>query len=369
MSQTLVGLNDAKSVKRWSSNLAIDTARHSYFVRKFVSKGANGVVSTPIQQKDELENDAGEQISFDLSMQLRGAPVLGDDRALGKQENLRFYTDTIYIDQMRKPVSAGGKMSRKRTLNDLRAIAKARASDWWGRVWDELFQMYLSGARGVNPDYVFDTSFTGFANNPLNAPDTDHQMYGGVATSKASLAATDKFSRALVERAVTRAAMLNVINTDNVRLQPLNIDGEDHYVIVMSEYQAYDLRVSTSANDWMDVQKAAAAAEARTNPIFKGALGMLNNVVLQKHEGTVLFSDYGAGANVAASRALFMGAQAGVIAFGSSGGQRFDWHEEQIDLGNEPIISTSCIFGIKKTRFNSRDFGVISLDTAAANPN
>ena len=52
----------------------------------------------------------------------------------------------------------------------------------------------------------------------------------------------------------------------------------------------------------------------------------------------------------------------------SEEGMRFDWHEELTDRGNQVSISTSSILGIKKTRFNGKDFGVISIDTAALDP-
>ncbi|PHV10184.1 N4-gp56 family major capsid protein [Chitinimonas sp. BJB300] len=367
MPRTIIGLNDPKAVKRYSVGLAADTARKSYYSRKFVGKNqANGAL---ILRKDELESDSGDKITFDLSMRLRGAPIQGDDRAEGKQESLRFYTDEIKIDQLRKPVSAGGRMTRKRTLHNLRQVAKDRASDYWSQLQDELFSIYLSGARGNNPDFIWETDFNGFANNDVEAPDSDHILYGGNATNKASIGNDDVMNRTLIERAATRAATLNAINTDNIRVQPLKIDGEDHYVCVMSEYQAYNLRTSATTNDWADVQKAAAAAEGRSNPIFKGNMGMLNNVILHKYEGVITFGDYGADGKQPAARALFLGAGAGLVAYGSSSGRRFDWHEETVDLGNEPIIDTSSIFGVKKARFQGRDFAVIALDTYAANPN
>jgi N4-gp56 family major capsid protein len=87
----------------------------------------------------------------------------------------------------------------------------------------------------------------------------------------------------------------------------------------------------------------------------------------------IRFSDYGAGGNVNACRNLFMGRQAAVMAFGSPGtGLRFDWHEETQDRGNQAVIDTGTIVGVKKTAFTidgtSRDFGVIALDSACADP-
>jgi Protein of unknown function (DUF4043) len=85
MSKTIIGLNDAKAVKRFSGALAVDTARKSYFNKKFM--GVGETASMPIQLLTNLESDAGEQITYDLSMQLRMQPVEGDQVLEGQEEN------------------------------------------------------------------------------------------------------------------------------------------------------------------------------------------------------------------------------------------------------------------------------------------
>ena len=70
-----------------------------------------------------------------------------------------------------------------------------------------------------------------------------------------------------------------------------------------------------------------------------------------------------------AGRALFLGKQAGVVAYGTKKGLKFDWQEETKDFGNEPTVASGTICGVKKSRFNNRDFGVIAIDAAAADPN
>jgi N4-gp56 family major capsid protein len=371
MARTIVGLNDAKAVKRFSAFLAVDTARISYFNKKFMGVGAD--TNLPIQLLPQLESDAGENISFDLSMQLRQQPIEGDDVQEGTEEDLKFYTDSVYIDQMRGGVDAGGRMTRKRTIHDLRRVARARQSEWWSRIFDELHFMYLSGSRGANSEYIFGANYTGFANNALTAPSATHQMYADDATSQATLIAGDIMDLTLVDRAVTKAEMMGGGSQGVPSIQPIMIDGEEHYVLLMSPFQAYDLRTATGSSDWLEIQKAAATAEGRKSPIFKGGLGMHNGVVLHKHKGVIRFDDAGAGSDVAAARALFLGSQAAVCAFGSPGtGLRFDWHEESRDNGNQLVISTSSIFGTKKTSFTidgtATDFGVMALDTAAADP-
>jgi N4-gp56 family major capsid protein len=166
--------------------------------------GVGVEAQTPIQVLPHLENDAGDTISYDLVMQLKMQPVEGDNTLEGKEEDLKFFTDSVSIDQLRGGVNTGGKMTRKRTIHDLRKVARVRQSEWWARVFDELFFIYLTGARGTNADYIFPTTYTGFAGNALVAPDNKHQLYGGAATAKANLAATDKADLTLIEKASRR---------------------------------------------------------------------------------------------------------------------------------------------------------------------
>lgn len=362
--RTTIPFGDPKAVKRWSPALFIDVRKKSYFERKFIGTSDNHV----IQRLTELEAGPGDRISFDLSVQLRGKPVYGDNRAQGKQENLKFYTDEVNIDQLRKPISLGGRMTRQRTAHHLRTVGKSRLSDYWAQFTDEMGFIYLSGAVGINQDRIEDAAWLGHANNAIQPPDAGHVLYGGDATSKATVEVADTMSRAVVERAVTKARMMRALDPTTANMQPVMIDGEGHYVLCMSPFQEHDLRVSDTTG-WLEIQKAAAAAEGRSNPIFKGGLGMINKVVLHSHESVIRFNDYGAGSNVDASRALFMGRQAGVVAYGTKKGLRFEWSEETEDFGNEPVICAGAIVGIKKTRFNDKDFGVLAIDTAAADPN
>jgi len=363
--QTNIQAGDPLAIKKWSIALAVETLNASYFAQKFIGEGPNNI----IEKKDELEGDSGDLIQFDLSVQLRQKPVRGDAKAQGNEEPLRFYSDEVKIDQMRHPVGLGGKMTRKRTIHDLRKTAKARQSEYWASYMDQLMFMYLSGARGINEDYVEDTDFTGHAGNAIQAPDADHILYGGDATSKATIVADDKMTRNVVERFAVKAEMMRSLNPDNANLVPVTVAGNKHYVMVMNPFQEHDLRTDTGTANWLEIAKAAAGAEGNKSPIFKGGVGMINNVVLHKHGHVIRFDDYGVGTNVAAARAIAMGRQAGVCAYGTPEGKRFQWEEEVTDFKNQVDICSGVIVGMKKSRFNNADFGVVAVDTAAANPN
>jgi len=376
MARTIVGVNDAKAVKRYSGLLAYDESQKSYFGQRFVGRGADAEV--PVQLLSELESDAGEQIAYDLLAELKMAPVEGDDILEGKEEAQRFYTDTIYIDQARCGVNTGGRMTRKRTLHNLREKARRQQSSWWARLKDELRFIYLSGARGINTNFILPLGYTGRANNSLVAPDTNHLIYGGNATAKnnmtnesAGSAGSDTFDLRLIDRAKTKADSQGGGATDIPVLQPCKIDGEEVFVCVMHTFQEDDLRSNTGTGQWLDIQKAIAASEGRKSPMVKGSLGMYRGCILHSHRNVIRFNDYGAGATYEAARALFLGSQALVEAYGSPGtGMRFDWHEEVRDNGNQVVISSNCTWGTKKVSFTTgigaQDFGVFALDTYAA---
>lgn len=370
MARTIVGVNDAKAIKKWSGLLAYDTSQKSYFNQRFMARGAEAEV--PIQILTDLESDAGEAISYDLLAELKMAPVEGEDILEGKEEGQKFFTDTVYIDQARCGVNTGGKMTRKRTLHDLRQKAKLQQSNWWARLQDELMFIYLSGARGVNANFLLSVGYQGRANNALVTPDSNHMLYGNDATAFNNIDANDKFDLRLVDRAKTKADSQGGGATNIPVLQPCKIDGNETFVCVMHTFQEDDLRANTATGQWMDIQKAAAGAEGRNSPLFKGSLGMYRGCILHSHRNAIRFSNAGAGANVEAARALFLGSQAAVVAFGSPGtNMRFDWHEETRDNGDKVVITTSSIFGVKKVTFThdgtgAQDFGLFSLDTAAA---
>jgi hypothetical protein len=319
---------------------------------------------TPLQTLPQLENDAGEKISYDLVMALKMKPIQGDNTLRGKEEDLKFYTDSVLIDQLRGGVNTGGRMTRKRTIHDLRKVARARQSDWWARLFDETFFCYLSGARGVATDFIEDTSFTGYAATRFVAPDTNHLMYGGAATSKATVASTDKMTLAAIDKAVKGLddgrrhhghpahPAVHDRRRRNVRHADARLPG------VRPAHEHQHGPVAGHPEGGCD-------GEGTNNPIFKGGAGHVQQHRAAQPPQRDPLQRLRRRHNIAAARALFLGRQAGVVAFGSPGtGLRFDWNEELEDRGNQVVITTASIFGVKKTAFTidgtSRDFGVLS---------
>lgn len=366
--QTIIGINNPIAVKRWSATLFTDMAKESYWGSRFESKAADAPV--PIQVLTELENDAGDTITYDLFAQLTQKPTYGDDVLRGKEEQLKNFSDKVSIDQVRCGVNAGGRMTRKRTLHNLRTIGRQKMAEWWARWGDEAKFTYAAGARGANADFIEDTDYTGFAGNALFAPDADHVLFGGDATAFNNISNNDQFSLTLIDRAVTKAATMGGGSDGKIKIRPIRMNGENRYVCVMHTFQEHDLRTASSGMTWADIQKAAAAAQGQKNPLFTGAMGMYRGVVLHSHQNVIQFDNAGADSLQPAARALFLGAQALVTAYGSPGsGMRFDWNEETEDRGNQVVITSSTVLGIKKAVYNGKQFSELALDTYAKDPN
>jgi hypothetical protein len=75
-----------------------------------------------------------------------------------------------------------------------------------------------------------------------------------------------------------------------------------------------------------------------------------------------------AGATVASTkRAVLLGAQAAMIGFGQKNSPaKMRWNEELFDHKRRLEVSAWSIWGLKKTVFNSIDFGTVVVSTYAA---
>lgn len=360
---TEFGINHPLAVKRWSTSLAVEAAVKSYMSR-FISTGNESV----IKLKTELSKAAGDKITVGLRAKLKTDGIEGDGIIEGSatgEEALSFFDDFLFIDQLRKGTKSKGKMSEQRVPYHLRKEGRDALSTWWAEYMDEQFIMYASGARGVDPSYKVPLVWTGRANNPLAAPDPSRLFYGGNATSAADMDAADVITLTDVEKLVARAETLDPM------IQPINISGERKFVLLMHPFQAFNLRTSTSANDWLQIHKATDRGSKAL--MYKNSLGEYADVILHKHRNIVRFDNYGTPGPVLAARALFMGSQALLMAFGqNSGKNRYTWHEETDDRGNALAITSGSIFGVKKSSYlisggTRTDFGVMALDTATAN--
>lgn len=350
MAATEYGVNSAEAVKLWSKKLYREGLAKSW-IGKFIGDSDSAL----IQRKNDLKKSAGDRVRVTLRMQLSGDGVQGDNTLEGNEEALTTYTDDIYIDQLRHAVRSKGKMTEQRIPFSIREEAKDGLVDWWANRWDTWFFNQMCGNVAQT-----DTRYTG--NQAVIAPSTI-QRPNAVANDQ-SLGTSDTFTLARIDAARTAAVTAAPI------VRPIKVGGDDKYVCFLHPFQVRDLRTNTATGQWLDIQKAAmAGGQVKDNPIYTGALGEYNNVVLHEANRVTLGCNSSSGVAVASTRrAVFCGAQAAALAFGGDQAGVNDpaWHEELFDYGNQLGVAAGFIAGLKKTRFNSADFSTIVISTYAA---
>lgn len=353
MANTEYGVNHPLAVKAWSKRLFEESRKQMWFT-KFVGTSESSI----IQAKTDLRKGAGDRIRQGLRVDLTGAGIQGDATLEGNEEALVTYYDDLLINQVRHAVRSQGKMSEQRIPFSVREQSMNALADWWAKRDEVAIANQLCGNSSET-----NTILTG--NNSTTAPTTGRFLVANGETAESSLSTSTVhyFSLAMIDKAVALA------KTASPMIRPVRIQGNEYYAAFLHPYQVYQMRTNTNTAQWADIQKAAMAGmQSANSPIFTGALGIYNGVVL--HECPLLPAfTLGASGTNGARRAVFAGAQAALWANGADGADTaVSWDEELFDYGNQLGVSAGRIYGCKKTVFNSVDFGVITMASYSPAP-
>ena len=353
MAATFYGVNDASAVKLWRRKLARDV-QAATFMGKFLGESDDSLV----QIYDETGKGAGDRVTVTLRGQLTGDGVLGDGTLEGNEEALSFFSDNLLIDQLRHATRSAGKMSEQRVPWKNREESKNALRDWWANRLDTAFFNQIGGNTAAT-----DVRYTG--NQAVLAPTSVIRPAAAATDEALDDAATESMSLALIDSAVAQAKT-RTRDGVAVPMRPINVDGEDRWVMFLHPFQASSLRTNTNNGQWLDIQKASlAGGDSKRSPIFTGALGMYNGVVLHETPRVPQGVNSTTGARVSDTRrAILCGAQAAALGFGEGYSfNKFDWNEELFDYGNQLGVEAGMIFGLKKTRYNAVDFSTIVVST------
>lgn len=364
MADTSFSTGDALTQKLWSRKLFREVLKTTD-VGKFFGTDSNSLIHI----QENLKKAAGDRITLGLRMQLAGAGVSGDGTLEGNEEELVRFSDNIIVDQLRHAVRLNGRMTEQRVTYNLRDEGRVGLQDWWtDRIAVSFFNQVCSNLNTSDIRYL--------GMQAVTTADAAHNFVAGTGfTSGANVmaglsdTASDKMQLTLIDSLVAQAKTL----TPQIRSVMVPKMG-NVFVMFIHPFQTKDLRVTTGTGTWQDIQKAALAGGQLTgNPIFTGALGMYNNVVLHEDARIPLAADNGGTAIANTRAAVFCGAQAASLCIGqgyemTGGSARMSWEEETFDYGNRYGVAAGMIWGLKKAVFNSQDFGVIRLGTFAAAP-
>lgn len=308
--------------KVWAKKVWHEGVKDSYFDKFTATDGSNVV-----HKNKDLENVKGDSVVFGLMMNLTGSGVEGNRQKLaGAEDTLNIYDFTVNTKLVRNAVSryeADDQITQYDMLKEIKIALKQWLSDW-----------------------LDDRLISRLSYNPSNG----EVLYASAAGTQSSITANDKLTTTIISRA-KRKAMMHA-----PKVQPIKVDGMDKYIMLVHPWAARDLKDDPK---WLAAQQNANVRGSK-NPIFTGALGEYDGVILYEYERVQTGNIGASSANVCQN--LLLGKQAACFAV-----SRPAKHIEQTDdYGNIAGNGIAFYGAVEKTNFNGKDYGVINVMTGGA---
>ena len=316
--------NSSLEVSRWRKELFTQAKANTYMSRFF------GGSNAAIHVMSDLSGARGKDITFGLKMKIDGAGVTGDSTLAGNEVEIQSYAQTITLDQLRQGVLSKGKMADKKVLIDFRVEALESLKIWFAETMEKDLIDVLSGSAGVMTNGQNIGTYL-FADNTYTIWNNAGTI---TTTTPAALAVADVITPELISSAVARAKV------SNPKFRAIRAGGKDYFLLLVHPETAHELKNNAA---WQSAQQYA-MPRGTDNPLFTGALGMWDGVVVHEHDLIQKCTINSVNAN----RNLLLGAQAGAVAFGGD----HQWHEEGVDRGNKLSISAAIIYEMAKCKFN-----------------
>lgn len=356
----------------------------------------------PIVQIRDLVKNAGDQVSADLFNIITGKPVMGDKKLAGKLMELTFSSMDVRINQWRGGVDGGGRMTQKRTKHNLRGIGMSNLTGWASRLEDQVSLVHLAGQRGsqLTKDWVVpldtDPDFQDIMVNAPKTPSFGRYFTAGGGIDPSGIGTTDFLSLEEIDRAKA------MIEDMDFPLQPIKLagdvmaDDEPMYLLLVTARQWHHIQKNTSGQVWRTFlqnawNRASSFESGKKHPLFTGEPGMWNNILIRKMGRSIRFNPSDSvkyysnattetaatvAANITVERALLLGAQAMIDAYGADtdSGTHYRYFERLVaeDHNNSVECSISGIGGKSKVRFTvdgaPLDHGVMAIDSYAPAP-
>jgi N4-gp56 family major capsid protein len=338
MAKTTIATGDATTKKLFEEKLYRDTVKESYFY-KFMGEGANSLC----QKNTKLSKSKGDNILFTLRKRLEGAGVTSGTTLEGNEEALEHSTYSVSLEQYRHAVRDAGELDRQRPAWDLNMESRDAIKEWGTEKIDSLcFQAVLD-----TPTRVFYRTASG------------NTTTGTAATAKGALvASTSNLTPSLISFAKAWARTGG--NRSQTPLRPVKVDGKMYYVLLIHPDSGYDLKTDAT---WTQANREA-MERGKTNPIFSGALGVWDGVIVHEHEGYdevsgggLIGTDAGSGSDVPWTKCVMMGAQSLLWAEGKRG----KIVSEKFDYENEMGHAWGITCGVAKPKFDSLDYGSVGI--------
>jgi len=306
------------------------------------AKSFMGKNNAVVHIKDQIKQKTpGERIRFGIPFQLSGTGRTGKQALKGYEEQLNVYDDSVTIDILRHAVSLTGFIDDYEVVYDRVDEVTNALTHWMSEKIDKIIFAHLAG----------DTSFTpAIPATPL-APSSNR-----VNKATSSVTSSDTLSIQVISK-YSRALRVSPTDYSRPRIKPVIVNGKRVFVLFAHPHLIYDL-----TRDSEYVQKGLEGLQRSSdhpliNGVF-GAIGYWEGVLIYETEHLPVATDWGSGSNLNGSRAILCGDSGAVFADVTGIKMKYEYDDYEFQRG----ISIYKIFGVKKVRYNSEDYGVYGLN-------
>jgi len=257
MAETTPTNVDSSIPEIWAPN-SLRKLRRKSFWSQFVGAEGSGA---PIITKSELLNKPGDLIHIQVTDVLTGAGQTGDTATVdGNEENLAT-TEIKVAPLLYRHGVRNNRRAGKKSILDLRSEARMRLEEWGRKKTDdERFALFAAtslpaplGSETYAPNiYVVGGPNPGGAVNDVSVGDT----------------LTTRSIQEIRLKLATQDAL--PVYTD---------DGNPYYIFVTHPNSTFQLKQEARYESWV----RDAEIRGKTNPFFRGALAVIDGVIIYEH--------------------------------------------------------------------------------------
>lgn len=335
MAKTTFDSTDALAKKVWDEELYRDVEKELFW-KPWMGNNSESIVHV----KTNLEKGKGDKITFGICYRLSGTGITGQGVLEGNEEALDTADYSIELEQYRHAVRIREGLDVQRIPWDVADEMKSKLKIWGAEKTDSLI---FDAAFGAHNKVFYRTATSGvFASAASWA----------AGVSAISDYATQKITPAFISQLKTWAKTGG--NRSQIPVRPIKEKGDGLYVMLVHDDALYDLKVDSTYAQ----ANREAMERGKSNPLFTGAVGVWDNVIVKAHESVTV-----GGTSNPYSYGLFMGAQALAFAWG----QRPKTVLKTFDYDNETGAAWVSICKAGKPAFDSKNYGSLAFIVGRTN--
>lgn len=328
-------------------------------------------VGNVVHVNDDLKGEPGETVNIHFVPYADEDPILGQDVSI--ENNLcgfQEFRDSVTVDQVTFAFGRKGLMTEQRTIVKTREQLSSQVSRHFAQYNDTEITKRLTGIAltETQTDWESSTDTTDRVNgggrciraSGSNSYATVTEANSDNTALVAAIATTDKLN----PRAIMGAGVEAKTSTASTyQLQPIKIvDNSKKYIMLVHPKAKFDLMVHP---EWLSRAIEVSSAGLDDDPIAKGALGIIDNVIVREFEFITRFQN---GSSEYFARNLLLGESAVAVGWA----KELFFVEELLDFKTKLGIAGFQLRGETKLAFTDKDntsadidYGVMQVVTAA----